>query len=189
VARNWLSITVDLVEGGTRTFWPRPGRILAAARTHTFGDLSDAIDDAFARWDRAHLHEFRLLDGTRIGRPDPDWDDDEAVVDDRRTKLGLGRPTRPIRQAVRWRRRRVADTAEPPTHGPSQVPPALGRGRRPLPRLIPRSPLRSRRPPPQACRDEMSARPTLAHVDGQPGPSSPSLHLAPPGRLELPHTV
>lgn len=91
VARNWLSITVELVEGGTRTFWPRPGRILAAARTHTFADLSDAIDDAFARWDRAHLHEFHLLDETRVGRPDPDWDD-HSVLDDRRTKLSRLEP-------------------------------------------------------------------------------------------------
>jgi len=87
VARTWLSIRVELVEGGGRSFWPRPGRILAAARTHTFADLAEAIDDAFARWDRAHLYEFRLLDDTRIGQPDHDWGDDECL-DGRRTKLG-----------------------------------------------------------------------------------------------------
>ena len=86
VARTWLSIRVDLVEGGGRSFWPRPGRILAAARTHTFADLAEAIDDAFARWDRAHLYEFRLLDGTRIGLPEHDWCE-EACLDGRRTKL------------------------------------------------------------------------------------------------------
>ncbi len=86
VARTWLSITVELVEGGSRSFWPRPGRVLAAARTHTFGELADAIDDAFARWDRSHLHEFRLVDDTRIGQPDHDWAD-EPCLDDRRVKL------------------------------------------------------------------------------------------------------
>lgn len=40
--------------------WPRPGRIFVAARSHTFAQLAEAIDDVFARWDRAHLHEFEL---------------------------------------------------------------------------------------------------------------------------------
>jgi hypothetical protein len=29
--------------------------ILAAARSHTFRQLADAIGDAFARWDGSHL--------------------------------------------------------------------------------------------------------------------------------------
>src|SRR5206468_2827930 len=65
MTRTWLSIRVELVEGHGEHFWPRPGRIFAAARTHTFAQLATAIDDAFARWDRAHLHEFDLADGTR----------------------------------------------------------------------------------------------------------------------------
>lgn len=92
MARTWWSITVELVEGRAKTFWPRPGRVFAAAPSHTFADLADAIDTAFARWDRAHLNEFRLADETRIGLPDPDWDDEE-VLDERTTKLsrlGLG---------------------------------------------------------------------------------------------------
>ncbi len=55
MARTWLSIRVDLVAGRGKDLWPRPGRIFAASRTHTFKQLADAIDDAFARWDRAHL--------------------------------------------------------------------------------------------------------------------------------------
>jgi hypothetical protein len=47
--------------------WPRPGQTLAAARTHTFAQLATAIDDAFARWDRAHLHEFTLAGRERVG--------------------------------------------------------------------------------------------------------------------------
>jgi len=49
MARTWLSIRVELVEGRGERFWPRPGRILAAARNHTFAQLAEAIDDAFAR--------------------------------------------------------------------------------------------------------------------------------------------
>lgn len=91
IARTWLSITVELVEGGGRTFWPRPGRVFAAARSHSFADLATAIDDAFARWDRSHLHVFRLADARRIGSPDPDWDD-EAVLDEDTTKLSRLQP-------------------------------------------------------------------------------------------------
>jgi hypothetical protein len=92
MARTWLSIRVDLVEGHGEHFWPRPGRIFAAARTHTFAQLARAIDDAFARWDRAHLHDFRLADGTRLTTPYEDWDAGAPVADDRRTKLGRLRP-------------------------------------------------------------------------------------------------
>jgi hypothetical protein len=59
VTRTWLSIRVDLTGGHGEQYWPRPGRIFAAARSHTFKQLADAIDDAFARWDRSHLQEWR----------------------------------------------------------------------------------------------------------------------------------
>lgn len=85
--RTWLSIRVDLVEGHGERLWPRPGRILAAARSHTFAQLADAIDDAFARWDRAHLHEFTLADGTGLTTPYGEWDEGPPALDDRRTKL------------------------------------------------------------------------------------------------------
>jgi hypothetical protein len=65
MARTWLSIRVELVEGHHKRFWPRPGRVFAAARRHTFAELADAIDDAFGRWDRAHLHQFDLS-GDRV---------------------------------------------------------------------------------------------------------------------------
>ena len=82
MARNWLSIRVELISGRGPDLSPRPGRIFAAARTHTFAQLATAIDDAFARWDRAHLHMFDL--GEHGGLvTDPYWDDppDEARVD------------------------------------------------------------------------------------------------------------
>lgn len=92
MARTWLSIRVDLVEGGGNRLWPRPGRIFAAARSQTFVALSTAIDDAFARWDRAHLHEFELADGTRLTTPYGYEDDLGPSLDDRRTKLSRLRP-------------------------------------------------------------------------------------------------
>ena len=42
--------------------------ILAAARSHKFSQLADAIDTAFARWDRSHLYKFEMADGPLIGR-------------------------------------------------------------------------------------------------------------------------
>jgi hypothetical protein len=85
VARTWLSIRVELVSGRGELLWPRPGRILAAPRTTTFAQLATAIDDAFARWDRAHLHLFHMQDGNRIGRPD--WDDEHDGLDGRQVRL------------------------------------------------------------------------------------------------------
>ena len=70
-----------------RHLWPRPGRLFAAARSHTFEQLADAIDDAFARWDRAHLHEFTLADGSRLTTPYVDWEEFGPVIDDRRERL------------------------------------------------------------------------------------------------------
>jgi hypothetical protein len=74
MARTWLSIRVDLVGGGGLTLWPRPGRIFAAARSHSFADLAAAIDDAFSRWDRAHLHMFDLGESGGL-LVDQYWDD------------------------------------------------------------------------------------------------------------------
>jgi hypothetical protein len=67
LATMWLSIRVELVEGRGERYWPRPGRLFAAAESHSYAQLATAIDDAFARWDRSHLHQFELVDGTRIG--------------------------------------------------------------------------------------------------------------------------
>jgi hypothetical protein len=92
LARTWLSIRVELVEGRGERFWPRPGRIFAAARSHTFAQLADAIDDAFARWDRAHLHEFELADGLWLTTPYEEWDSVGPVADDRRTNLSRLKP-------------------------------------------------------------------------------------------------
>jgi hypothetical protein len=62
------------VEGGGRRLWSRPGRVFAAARWHTFAGLADAIDTAFARWDRAHLCLFEFVDGADVCGPF-EWED------------------------------------------------------------------------------------------------------------------
>ncbi len=85
--RTWLPIRVELVAGRGEELWPRPGRIFAANRSHTFRQLADAIDDGFARWDRSHLHEFFLADGHRIGFPDLDDEDPAPLLDHRRQRL------------------------------------------------------------------------------------------------------
>src|SRR5260370_23376603 len=86
--RTWLAIRVELVAGRGERYWPRPGRLFAAAASHSYAQLATAIDDAFARWDRSHLHEFELADGARIGTPDPDTDtDDDDVLDETREHL------------------------------------------------------------------------------------------------------
>jgi hypothetical protein len=83
MARTWLSIRVDLVSGRGVDMWPRPGRVFAASRSHTFAQLGRAIDLAFARWDLAHLQMFTLADGTQITRP-AHWDGEapDGSVDD-----------------------------------------------------------------------------------------------------------
>ena len=67
MARTWLSVTVELLGGRGEELWPWPGRVFAVGRSHTFMDLADAVNDAFARWDRAHLSVFTLADG-RVDR-------------------------------------------------------------------------------------------------------------------------
>jgi hypothetical protein len=54
--------------------------------SHSYAQLATSINDAFARWDRSRLHEFELADGTRIGTPDPDTDEDD-VLDETRVYL------------------------------------------------------------------------------------------------------
>lgn len=77
------------MEGRGERYWPRPGRLFAASRSHSFSQLATAIDDAFARWDRSHIHEFQLSDGTRLGIPDPDFED---ILDDAEAKLSRLQP-------------------------------------------------------------------------------------------------
>ena len=91
VARTWLSIRIELVEGRGGRYWPRPGRIFGAARRHTFADLAEAIDVAFARWDRAHLHQFDLPGDRIVTTDDEDApEDSEPSSKVRLSTLDLG---------------------------------------------------------------------------------------------------
>lgn len=66
MARTWLSLRVELLGGRGEELWPPPGRIFAVGPRHTFMDFEQAINDAFARWDRSHLSMFTLADGRVI---------------------------------------------------------------------------------------------------------------------------
>lgn len=57
---------MELLGGRGEQLWPYPGRIFAVGPAHTFADLADAINTAFARWDRAHLDLFTLADGSLV---------------------------------------------------------------------------------------------------------------------------
>ena len=74
MARTWLSVTVELLGGRGEQLWPWPGRVFAVGPSHTFGQLADAINAGFARWDRAHLSMFTLVDGRLV--TDPETGDD-----------------------------------------------------------------------------------------------------------------
>jgi hypothetical protein len=91
MARTWWSIRVDLVSGRGEDYWPRPGRVFAASRSHRFSQLAEAIDTAFARWDRSHLYKFELADGRTIGQPEFD-DFDVEILDGDATKLSTLSP-------------------------------------------------------------------------------------------------
>jgi hypothetical protein len=92
VPRTWLQIRVELEGGRGIDCDPPPGRIFIVGPGHTFEQLAEAIDVAFARWDFSHLHEFELPDGRRVGFADVDpgehgWLDHGA--------LKVGRELRP----------------------------------------------------------------------------------------------
>ncbi|WP_181274983.1 UPF0158 family protein [Brevibacterium oceani] len=63
MANTWLDIEVELLGGRGTTLWPRPGRAFAVGPSHTFADLAEAVNTAFARWDLGHLSVFTLSDG------------------------------------------------------------------------------------------------------------------------------
>lgn len=69
MAKTWFSVSVELLGGRGEGLWPRPGRIFAVGPSHTFEQLADAINTAFARWDRSHLSVFNLADGSVVTDP------------------------------------------------------------------------------------------------------------------------
>lgn len=73
MARTWLQVRIDLLGTAGSGLKPTPGRILIVGPSHTFADLAESINAAFARWDLSHLHQFELADGRRIGFPSDDF--------------------------------------------------------------------------------------------------------------------
>jgi hypothetical protein len=93
VARTWLRIRVDLLGGLGGECKPPPGRVFLVGPGHTFEQLADAINVAFARWDLSHLHVFELADGRRIGYPDDSFDLEPGWLD--HTSLKVAREVGP----------------------------------------------------------------------------------------------
>lgn len=93
VARTWLRIQVDLLGGRGHRLDPTPGRVFIVGPGQTFEQFADAIDSAFARWDRSHLHEFELADGRKIGYPDDEYAPDLVWLD--HAKLTVMREVKP----------------------------------------------------------------------------------------------
>jgi len=138
--QGWMVVRVVLLAQGGEELAGPPGRDLLVSDMHTFGDLAAAIDRAFARWDLSHLHEFRLIDGRRIGMIDPaGFEDDAAGLDERKVTLqqaGL-RPGDPFEYVFdfgdRWEHRctvlrRDVDPVKESGASPSEIVPVFGWG-------------------------------------------------------------
>jgi hypothetical protein len=132
----WLQVQVELEGGAGIVCDPPPGRIFLVGPGHSFLALAEAIDDAFARWDVAHLHAFELPGGRLVGLPDegPPRDlDAPRWLDHRRTKvtreLSPGqRFTYTFDLADEWRHRCVVleETVDPlATYGTRPRRPAI----------------------------------------------------------------
>lgn len=66
VAKKWMAVRVELASGRGEDFELRPGREMVLPPATTFEQFGVAVDNAFARWDHAHLRMFRLADGTMV---------------------------------------------------------------------------------------------------------------------------
>lgn len=73
MTKGWMTIQVELLSGGGITLDPPAGRVMLVGPRHTLKDLAESIDQAFARWDISHLHEFEFPDGRCFGVPDDEW--------------------------------------------------------------------------------------------------------------------
>jgi hypothetical protein len=93
VARTWFAIEVELVGGRGLVCDPAPGRVMNVGPSHTFAQLAEAIDAAFARWDLSHPHEFELPGGRLVGYPDDSFEPD--VVCHEHAKLKVVRELKP----------------------------------------------------------------------------------------------
>lgn len=81
---GWYVIRVELTSGRADELEPPPGRDFLVSPQHTFRQLAEAINGAFARWDLGHLYGFKLADGTMVGTAFEDLPFRDAA----RTKIG-----------------------------------------------------------------------------------------------------
>lgn len=81
---DWCIVRVELLSGRDLQLDPPPGRDILISRQHTFRQLAEAVNAAFARWDLGHLYVFRLADGAEIGTAFEDLPYRDAA----RSKLG-----------------------------------------------------------------------------------------------------
>ncbi|MFI7005547.1 hypothetical protein [Streptomyces sp. NPDC050145] len=90
MTEQWWSVRVELLGGGTSgELWPRPGRVFAVHPRHSLHVLAEAIDDAFARWDRSHLHMFEFPSTGLTATEHRHWDveDEDRELDADHTRV------------------------------------------------------------------------------------------------------
>lgn len=117
---RWWSVKVELVGGGLAgELWPWPGRVFAVSPQHTFHLFAEAIDDAFARWDRSHLHTFELPDIGKTVTEMRYWDDPDPDDDLDADTMTLGELLKPGDEFAytfdlgdNWRHRCVIDAGD-----------------------------------------------------------------------------
>ena len=96
---------------------------------HTFEQFAEAINTAFARWDRSHLHQFGLADGRVIGCPDDTYAPELVWLE--HAKLKVTREVKPDDQfeyifdlGDNWQHRcTVASTKADPSMSTGSCPP------------------------------------------------------------------
>lgn len=79
---DWMTIRVELLGTAVERLDPAPGRVMLAHPEHALGDLAEAIDNAFGRWDLTPMHEFTVGDRRFVpgGDEDLDAEDSEEVT-------------------------------------------------------------------------------------------------------------
>ncbi|MGH8899683.1 MAG: IS1096 element passenger TnpR family protein [Egibacteraceae bacterium] len=78
---DWMTIRVVLTGREDVPLVQPPGRVLLVHADHSFADLADAIDTAFARWDLTPLHEFGVEGRQLAAEPDEaDVEDSDEVT-------------------------------------------------------------------------------------------------------------
>lgn len=86
---DWMTIRVVLAGQPDAPLAQPPGRTMLAHADHSFADLAEAIDTAFARWDLTPLHQFEV-EGRVLLPADASAEDPEAETSDEVTVGEVG---------------------------------------------------------------------------------------------------